>query len=296
MKTFTIKTNGPFSLRLTVLSHGFCQIPPFQWNGKHEKLLMAVKAVGGRPFTVSIKQASEGVEVSRPGGALSKKNEETVRKTVTHCLRLSEDYSGFYKLCETEPLLKSAVSSGAGRMLRSPSVYEDVVKSICGTNVAWKQAVKMIHAISQLGETSKGSDINIFPEPEKIVDAGADWLKKNARVGYRAEYIVEFCKRVADGDLDLSQVYRGDLDGYELKELFLSIKGIGKATAHYLLMLHGEYSNIVIDSLTHAFMKQITGKKMTDKQIERRYNRYGKWKALAAWYEWISFSDWLEQA
>jgi hypothetical protein len=42
--------------------------------------------------------------------------------------RLGEDLSGFYELVRDDEL--SWCTTGAGRMLRAPTVFEDVVKTI----------------------------------------------------------------------------------------------------------------------------------------------------------------------
>ncbi|MGK7345977.1 MAG: DNA-3-methyladenine glycosylase family protein [Candidatus Nitrospinota bacterium M3_3B_026] len=285
-----LKANGPFSLRLTALSHGFCQTPPFEWDGERETLEMAVARKGGSPSVIEMRQGRGGVLVRAKKGRVLKAD----LKTAAHCLRLDEDFSGFYKLARSEPRLRSAARTGAGRILRSPSAFEDIVKSILGTNVAWRQAVMMIHRISALGEGAPGSPLRLFPAPSMILEAGPEWLKEKARVGYRAEYVVELCRRVAEGELDLEPVDKGELAGGELRELFLSIKGVGKATAAYLLTLHGEYGHLTIDSAVHALMRKINGRPMTDRQIEKRYERFGRWKALALWYEWVTASGWLD--
>jgi 3-methyladenine DNA glycosylase/8-oxoguanine DNA glycosylase len=48
---------------------------------------------------------------------------------VRHVLALDEDLSDFYELVASDPDLSWA-SAGAGRMLRAPRVYEDVIKTI----------------------------------------------------------------------------------------------------------------------------------------------------------------------
>src|SRR4051812_22363274 len=53
-----------------------------------------------------------------------------------HVLALDEDLSPFYELVRSDPELSWA-AAGAGRMVRSPSVFEDVVKTVCTTNCAW---------------------------------------------------------------------------------------------------------------------------------------------------------------
>lgn len=45
------------------------------------------------------------------------------------------------------------VVRGAGRMIRSPTVFEDVVKTICTTNCAWSATIRMVSAlVEHLGE------------------------------------------------------------------------------------------------------------------------------------------------
>lgn len=289
----SIKPPEAFSLRLTALSHGFCQVPPFEWDEARQTLYMAVKLNGTSPFTATMRQTGAGLNVNINDVSLAREDKRKLTGVISHCLKLDEDFSGFYSMCEGKPVFETAAQNGAGRIMRSPTVFEDLVKSICGTNVAWKQAVKMIHAICELGDAAPDGR-RLFPHAATIAEAGPVWLREKARVGYRADYIVELCERVARGEIDLSPVDRREMDGERLRKLFLSIKGIGKSTAHYLLMLHGEYSNLSIDSATHAVMKKITGKTLTNEQIEKRYESFGKYRALAMWYEWITHSGWLD--
>ncbi|MEZ4614458.1 MAG: hypothetical protein R2867_02935 [Caldilineaceae bacterium] len=39
------------------------------------------------------------------------------------------------------------VGEGRGRLLRSPTLWEDVVKTIATTNVTWRNTVSMIHRL-----------------------------------------------------------------------------------------------------------------------------------------------------
>jgi 3-methyladenine DNA glycosylase/8-oxoguanine DNA glycosylase len=52
-----------------------------------------------------------------------------LKDAVAHMFRLDEDLSGFYGLVRDDELAWCAL--GAGRMLRAPTVFEDVVKTIC---------------------------------------------------------------------------------------------------------------------------------------------------------------------
>ena len=291
--SFTIRTPADFGLNLTVRSHGYYQTPPFGWDGLTGVFSIAMRLPGGEPFIAYVRENGSGsLRVTVPGGLDDEKKRE-IRRVVPHCLKLDEDLSGFYSMCEKIKKFGDAERIGAGRLLRSPTAFEDIVKAQLATNVAWKQAARMIHNLCQLGPKVPGSDRRIFPEPGAILSAGDSWLREKGRVGYRAGYVIDLCGKVADGSLDLSRVDRAEIRGADLKRLLMSIKGVGKSTAHYLLMLHGEYSSLSIDSATHALMRKITGKEMTDGQIEARYRRWGKYKALALWYEWVTASGWL---
>ena len=54
--------------------------------------------------------------------------DQRLTETVAHMFRLDEDLSGFYTLVREDADL-SWCALGAGRMLRAPTVFEDVVKT-----------------------------------------------------------------------------------------------------------------------------------------------------------------------
>jgi len=62
---------------------------------------------------------------------------------VRHVLRLNEDLSQFYAMVEEDPALSWA-ARGAGRMVRSPTLFEDIVKTVCTTNCAWSATERSI--------------------------------------------------------------------------------------------------------------------------------------------------------
>ena len=101
------------------------------------RALDATLPVRGRsPRTVRIaeNESGDGVVTLRgrtPGAG----DRERLLETVRHVLRLDEDLSEFYAVAAADPQL-SWVTAGAGRMVRSPTVFEDVVKTICTTNCA----------------------------------------------------------------------------------------------------------------------------------------------------------------
>src|SRR5262249_61987334 len=86
------------------------------------------------------------------GGAASDGVRDAVARGAAHVLRLDQDLSGFYAVAAEDRDLAWA-ALGAGRMLRSPTVWEDLVKTLCTTNCSWGLTTKMVRAlVRELGE------------------------------------------------------------------------------------------------------------------------------------------------
>ena len=110
-----------------------------------------------------------------------------------HVLRLDQDLSPFYLLAEDDPDLAWA-TTGAGRMLRSPTVFEDVVKTVCTTNCAWSATVRMVDAlVTHLGDPALGGDgplTNAFPTPAAMAGVPESFYREVVRAGYRGAYLI----------------------------------------------------------------------------------------------------------
>ena len=112
----------PVDLRRTLASHGVASLPPSRID--EEAWTLEVTLPSGRGArTVRI---SKG----RPGYARVEGATTSLLVQLRHMFRLNEDLSPFYAIAKEDPQLAWA-AAGAGRMLRSPTVFEDVVKSIC---------------------------------------------------------------------------------------------------------------------------------------------------------------------
>src|SRR3970282_1837073 len=66
---------------------------------------------------------------------------------------LDADFSAFYKATRKEPKLRHAQRLARGRVLRSPTLFEDVVKTILTTNTLWGATKRMtLNLTHQLGD------------------------------------------------------------------------------------------------------------------------------------------------
>jgi N-glycosylase/DNA lyase len=192
--------------------------------------------------------------------------------------RLDEDLAPFYALIENDGAL-SWVARGAGRMLASPTVFEDVVKTICTTNCAWSGTVRMVTAlVDGLGDGA-------FPEPRVMAGAPAKFYRDIARAGYRGAYLKALAKDVASGSLNLESLRpEYGLPDADVEERLLALPGVGPYACAHIMMLLGRYHRLVFDSWTRPAYLRITGKRRaSDRAIERAFRPYGAFAGLAFW-------------
>src|SRR6476469_5353713 len=86
------------------------------------------------------------IKTSRPVG---KKTLQSIVVDVRHMLRLDDDLTSFYQAMNAHPDFAWVSHNGASRMLRSPTVVEDLVKMICSTNCSSAPTEKMVTGLVQ---------------------------------------------------------------------------------------------------------------------------------------------------
>lgn len=293
MKTkINISAPANFSFRRTVLSHGWCELLPFEFDLATWTLTRVLETSGKAPLTVRARTARQGIAVEIDGSP-NEKTKAAIVAEVRHIFRLDEDLNEFYRLMSAEAEFAWIPNEGAGRLLRSPTVYEDLVKMMCTTNCSWALTRIMVQGLVSLGRES-GDGRRAFPGPEAMAKASEKFYRDKVRSGYRAPYLKELARRVANGSLDVESWLRSDLPTAELKKEMKQVKGIGDYAAENLLKLIGRYDGLALDSWTRAKFHEVRngGRVASDKKITRYYARFNSWRGLALWCDLTK--DWLE--
>jgi N-glycosylase/DNA lyase len=265
----------PVDFRRTLGSHGVAALPPSHID--EEAWTLEVTLPSGRGArTVRVSEGRAGY--ARVEGATS-----SILVQLRHMFRLDEDLAPFYALAHDDPQLAWA-AAGAGRMLRGPTVFEDVIKTICTTNTAWGGTVRMVTAlVEHLGVAAPGGG-RTFPRPAAMAAAGEDFYRNVARAGYRGPYLQALAEDVASAALDLEQLNDPELPVEEVEARLLALPGVGPyAAAHVMLTSLGRYSHLVLDSWTRPTYAKLVGRKASDKTIARTFRRYGDFAGLAFW-------------
>jgi 3-methyladenine DNA glycosylase/8-oxoguanine DNA glycosylase len=279
----------PVDFVRTIVSHGVAELPPNHVDLEARTLETTLPVRNGAR-TVRLTAEEGPLRVEAVGGRVT----EELLRTVKHMFRLDEDLSGFYTACVDDELAWCA--SGAGRMLRAPTVFEDVVKTICTTNTSWSGTKKMTGAlVDNLGvEASAGA--HTFPTAVAMADADEAFYRDVVRAGYRGPYLKTLATDVAEGALDLEELNDPELPDDEVVARLLALPGVGPyAAAHVMLTSLGRYSRLVLDSWTRPTYRKISGARrgLKDATIERRFKRYGEWAGLAFWL--YLTQDWVEE-
>jgi N-glycosylase/DNA lyase len=285
---FQIAVPPGFNFWRTVYSHGWCALPPFTIQKESgtfsrivsladEVLVECIMRDGGNKITV----------LARSESALSGDQRAHIRHQLKVCLHLDEEMSEFYTEAQRSPRFRWIPKAGAGRMLRAPTVFEDVVKMICTTNCSWSLTEVMVQNLTtRLGKCFEDGKYS-FPTPEAIAGKSDAFLRKNIRAGYRSPYLLELAENVSSGRLDLESWRSSLVPTEDLFKIVRSVKGMGDYAAGNILKLLGRYDYLGLDSWVRRKFYDLhtKGRRVKDTTIEKHYAPFGKFRGLFFWLE-----------
>ncbi len=286
----TLIARPPFSFRSVVASHGWLQLVPFNFLEETGRLTYVDRLASGRVVELNLREASGGVSVE-VAGSLTAAEKSEVKSKVSWMLGLDMDFTEFYALARKEPKLKNAQKKAQGRVLRCPTLFEDVIKTILTTNTLWAATRRMcLNLVTQFGDGLPGdTSRHAFPIPIALAGTSEAVLRTQTRLGYRAPYILDLARRVAEGTLDLESLKNSEIPTLELRKALLAIKGVGSYAAANLLIILGRYDFLPVDSwaLKMVSKEWHAGQAVRPAQVEEAFQKWGKWKGLA-YFVW----DW----
>lgn len=282
----------PVDLGRTLLSHGFVELPPMRIDEEVPALEVTLLADGRTARTIDIRAGRKGhARITVLGRAPSQRLAEKLLDRTRHVLALDEDLSAFYDLVSADADLAWA-RAGAGRLVRSPTVFEDVIKTICTTNTVWSATTKMVTAlVTNLGPAAPGGR-HAFPTPDAMAEQDERFYTDVVRAGYRGPYLRAIAGAVAEQSLDLEALLDPELPDAEVEARLLALPGVGPYATAQMLMLLGRYSRLILDSWSRPKYAKLRGRKASDTTIERRFRRYKRYAGLAFWLyvtrDWVA--------
>jgi 3-methyladenine DNA glycosylase/8-oxoguanine DNA glycosylase len=275
-----------FSLHRTVLSHGWCQLAPTAYDGA---LYRTVATPGAGPLTVTVRRLASGrLEASWGRVEGSRDDRIAIRAALRRMLALDDDLSELYAALRAAPDLARLAEAGGGRMLRSPTVFEDLAKTLATTNCSWALTTLMCRRlVDTLGEEGPEGE-RAFPAPDAVAAAGVAHFTDVVRAGYRSRAFVELAASGVEGERWLDPALP---DETVLAEI-LALRGFGPYAAQGMLGLLGRPRGLAIDSWVRAKLPRLLGVgSMTDAEIAARYAPLGRWAGMGLWLELTA--DWF---
>lgn len=273
-----------FDLKAVVPTYGFVKLSPNVWDHAH--------AVFQRPFAGVI------WTVTQCGTQLRLSADRTVprdlhgptRRAFARMLRIDvprERIAAFHRM------YRPAKRRSYFRILRSPTLFEDMVKTLTTCNTAWSNTCTMNqrlceHFGQRLMHTRTGESWHSFPTPAALARRQSRTLARKARLGYRAPWIVQLARQFAYENLEQRiEALREDPDA--LAAHLRSITGFGPYATANMLQLLDHYHALPVDTELIRHMREQFGITGAPRKVARKaaahYALWHPYDFLVYWFE-----------
>ncbi|KAI3496582.1 hypothetical protein L1887_38947 [Cichorium endivia] len=154
------KAASTFHLEKAVCSHGFFMTAPNHWDPVSKTLQRPLHLLHSDDHESTCSNSSVTVQISQPPQSshlllrvfdtdpLSPAHQQSLMAQVRRMLRLSEKEEKNVR--EFQEIYGEAKTSGFGRIFRSPTLFEDMVKCILVCNCQWSRTLSMARALCEL--------------------------------------------------------------------------------------------------------------------------------------------------
>jgi hypothetical protein len=164
---------------------------------------------------------------------LAKREITEASALIARMLRLDDDAPTIRAYHKADPRFKPL---GRGRLFRSPTLFEDVIKTVTSCNVQWPSTVIMNQRLCEVV-----GDGGAFPSPRALARARASTLRARCRVGYRDKRIIELAGMFASGEIDPHWCEDPATSDEDLRKFLIDLPGIGPYAAANIMQLLGRY-------------------------------------------------------
>jgi len=296
----TIRPPADYRLARDVCSYGYFLLAPNHWDPETQSQFRVLDLEAG-PATCRISQRAPKAHPRRLKGAplgvnfdrsLSRAEQTEARAQITRmlCLDTAEAESrAFHKVDNRWK------KSGRARLFRSPTLFEDIIKTVTSCNVAWPSTINMNARLCEAlgGRSTTGG--YAFPSPAKLARTRAPTLRSRCRVGYRDQRIVDLAKLFKAGKIDETWLTNPATSDDDAFKFLLTLPGVGPYAGGNIMQLLGRYSRLALDTESVRHGKSVLGYTGTDKQIleqlEAHYEPFGAHKFRSYWFELWDFYE-----
>jgi 3-methyladenine DNA glycosylase/8-oxoguanine DNA glycosylase len=289
--TLNIQAPNDFNLARDVCSYGYFLLAPNHWDVDHQHMLRVLELDDG-PTLCKIDQPSNQSTVrvrARFDRTLSRAEQSTAKQRITRMLCLNTTHDEINSFHKVDPRWKK---HGAGRLFRSPTLFEDVIKTVTSCNVTWPSTVNMNRRLCEVCGRKSQSGVPSFPTAKKLARTRVGTLRGRCRVGYRDQRIIDLAKIFSKGQIDEHWLENTATDDEVFKYL-ITLPGIGPYAAGNIMQLMGRYSRLALDTESIRHAKAVLNMTGTDnqlmKELKAHYEPFGDHKFRSYWFELWEF-------
>lgn len=289
---FTIPAPRDYLLRRDYCSYGYFLLAPNHWDPESQSVVRTLLLDNGAA-TLRFSQPAAGDKIAvssdRP---LSRPEIDAARRAISRMLRLDEDDARIRAFHKADPRWKK---SGRGRLMRSPSFFEDVIKTVTSCNVTWPSTVSMNTRLCDvLGEQSPSGGRS-FPDAQRLSRVRPATLRARCGVGYRDQRIVDLAKLFVRGEVDPDWFENPATPDADVRDALLELPGIGPYAAHNIMQLLGRYAHIPCDTESIRHARTVLGMTGAERELAARvhahYAPFGVHAFRSYWLELWQFYE-----
>jgi 3-methyladenine DNA glycosylase/8-oxoguanine DNA glycosylase len=282
---FSINTPPDYLFHRDVCSYGYFLLAPNTWDPAERTLARPLDLPSGiARLTLHQPKATPGAPITAHADrSLDRRDTAEARRLITRMLRLDDlDVAAFHRVD------RRWKKSGRGRLFRSPTLFEDVVKTVTSCNVQWPSTIVMNRRLCEVVHPA-------FPSAQKLARVRPATLRARCRVGYRDARMVELAKLFARSEVDVARMEDPATPDSAVVDMLLELPGIGPYAAHNILQLLGRYSRLPLDTESVRHGKAILGMDGSDKEVMRmvgdHFEGFGEHKFRSYWFELWHFYE-----
>ncbi len=283
--TLAIAAPPDFDLARDANSYGYVRLAPDRWD-TDTACLHSIFRLDDGPAPLRVTQTARGRLRAAFDRALSRREQAQARGHIARMLRLDETQADIAAFHAVDPRWKA---SGRGRVFRSATLFQDIIRTVTSCNVAWSSTVNMNRRFCEvLGEGGA------FPTVARFARVRPGTLRGRCRVGYRDQRIIDLARLFLSGQIDeawLSDPATSDDAAFAFLK---TLPGIGPYAAANIMQLLGRYAFLAIDSETLRHGRKALGFAGEDPQViaqvRAHYEQFGAHRFRSYWFElWTGY-------
>lgn len=179
---------------------------------------------------------------------------------------LKRDYNKIIDALRAKPMIEEGLKIGSGIRILNQDKFEMVISFIISTQNFIPRIKKIIEKLcTELGDKKDG--YYAFPTPSVMAKQSVEFYE-SIGAGYRAKYLLNSAKDIADGKIDLDSL--STLPTEDIAKQLLQLQGVGQKVADCILLFayHRE-DTFPVDTWIKKAYYNLKGENAPDKEIRK---------------------------